>query len=105
MPRAGGEADKLGNYYESIWTVDSLLDLLSEDAISVQAEPFDKSDAEGIEFVKKLADGINEYHSVKRQTVGLSWSLATLARPKPSGRSVLSDLFAKLESDPRTHVA
>ena len=29
MPRAGGEADKLGNRYEAIWTVDRLLDLLA----------------------------------------------------------------------------
>ena len=54
MPRAGGEADKLGNYYEGVWTVDSLLDLLPGDALSLQAEPFDSASSEGIEFIKTV---------------------------------------------------
>ena len=36
MPRAGGEADKLGNRYEAIWTVDTLLDLL---AVEIRGNP------------------------------------------------------------------
>lgn len=96
MPRARGEAAKLGDYYEGIWTVDSLLDLLSEEAISLQPEPIDATDAEGIEFVKTLADGKIEYHSAKRQKVGTAWSLKNFAGTNPSGRSILGDLFAKL---------
>src|SRR5580704_5914052 len=100
MPRARGEADKLGNYYESIWTADSLLDLLSGDAISLTPEPFDETEAEGIEFVKSLDNSVSEYHSVKRQKVGIAWSLADLARKKTNGRSPLGDLFAKLTAHP-----
>lgn len=100
MPRTGGEADKLGDFYEGIWTVDGVLDLLSGDAVSLQVEPFDKSEAEGIEFVKHLANGTIEYHSVKRQKIGLAWSLADLTKPNPGGRSVLVDLFSKLALNP-----
>src|SRR5260370_5862236 len=103
MPRAGGEAEKLGNYYESIWTVDSLLDLLSDDAVALQPELYDESEAEGIEFIKTLANGAIEHHSVKRQKVGIAWSLADLARTKPNGRSILADLFDKLASDPHSY--
>src|SRR3954469_23693200 len=103
MPRPGGEADKLGNHYEGIWTVDNLLDLLSDDAISLQPEPFDKSEGEGLEFIKTLADGTVEYHSAKRQKIGICWSLADLARTKPNGRSILGDLFAKLIANSHAH--
>jgi hypothetical protein len=99
MPRAGGESAKLGDDYERIWTVDSLLDLLSDDVISLEPEPVDPEESEGIEFVKRLSDGTLEYHSVKRQKVGSGWSLADLSRPNPSGRSILKDLFLKLTSD------
>ncbi len=27
MPRSGGEADKLGNHFEAVWTVNAVLDL------------------------------------------------------------------------------
>ncbi|HWQ91019.1 MAG TPA: hypothetical protein VN673_05055, partial [Clostridia bacterium] len=76
--------------------MDSLLDLLSEEAISLQPEPFDKAEAEGIEFIKILVDGKSEYHSAKRQKVGIAWSLKNLTGTKPNGRSILGDLFAKL---------
>lgn len=96
----GGEADKLGNFYEGIWTVDSVLDLLSGDALSLQVEPFDLSEALGIEFIKNLANGTVEYHSVKRQKIGLAWSLADLTKRKSDGRSILGDLFSKLALNP-----
>src|SRR5438067_8288435 len=80
MPRSAGEADKLGNFYEGIWTTDSLLDLLSGDCISVTLEPIDQNEGKGVEFVKVLPGGIPQYHSVKRQTVGDAWSLAKLTR-------------------------
>jgi hypothetical protein len=96
MPRARGEAAKLGDHYEGIWTVDNLLDLLSGEAISLQPEPFDATEAEGIEFIKSLADGKAEYHSAKRQKPGIAWSLADLTRPHPNGHSILGDLFSKL---------
>jgi hypothetical protein len=96
MPRAGGEAAKLGDHYEAIWTVDSLLDSLSGEAVLVQPEPFDEEEAEGIEFIKVLDNGETEYHSVKRQKVGESWSLNNLTATSTKGRSILGDLFSKL---------
>lgn len=92
----GGESAKLGDYYEGIWTVDSLLDLLSGEALSLQPEPLDRTEGEGIEFIKVFPEGEVEYHSAKRQKPGLAWSLADLARVNPNGRSVLGDLFLKL---------
>src|SRR6185312_8146420 len=100
MPRPGGEADKLGNFYEGIWTADSILDLLSGTALSLQVEPFSPSEALGIEFIKNLLTGAIEYHSAKRQKIGLAWSLADLTKRKLDGRSILGDLFSKLALNP-----
>lgn len=49
MPRAGGESGKLGNQYESVWTVDALLDVPEGRALSLTAEPFDRGQEVGIE--------------------------------------------------------
>ena len=57
MPRAGGEADKLGNRYEAIWTVDTLLDLLAGRVVSVIIESLDEYEARGAEFITTLSDG------------------------------------------------
>ncbi len=97
MPRAGGESDKLGNRYEGIWTVDSLLDVLQGEATSLIIEPFG-DDAVGIEFIKALANGTREFHSVKRQTTR-TWSLSELTKIESNGRSKLGDLFRKLEGN------
>ncbi len=102
MPRVGGESGKLGDRYEAIWTVDSLLDVLRGEAEWLIVEPFDRTEALGIEFKKALHAGV-EFHSAKRQTTGPIWSLADLVRPD-NGRSVLGDLFEKLDLDPRSHV-
>lgn len=104
MPRAGGEAEKLGNHFEGVWTADGLLDLLSGDALSLTVEPFGP-DALGIEFVKETTTGKREFHSVKRQTTGATWSLYELAALKGPGRSILSDLLAKLDADANNRVA
>ncbi len=72
MPRSGGDAGKLGDFYEGIWTVDSVLDLFSGRALSLQVEPLDEAHAEGVEFIKNLPNGTVEYHSVKRQKIGLA---------------------------------
>jgi len=71
MPRPGGEADKLGNRYEGVWTVDSLLDVLA----AVIVEPLTE-DHLGVEFVKELHDGRREFHSAKRQTISAIWRLS-----------------------------
>lgn len=94
MARAGGEADKLGNRYEAVWTVDSLLDVLAGEAQALTAEPL--SGELGIEFVKELNDGSREFHSAKRQTTSLTWSLRKLTAVGGTGRSILQDLFDRI---------
>lgn len=94
MPRAGGEADKWGNRYEALWTVDSVLDVLFGDAQTITVEPL--TDGQGVEFVKERHDGSVEFHSVKRQTTGNAWTLYNLTAIGKTGRSILQDLFEKL---------
>ncbi len=98
MPRAGGEADKLGNRYEAVWTIDSLLDVLAGEAQALTAEPL--TGELGIEFLKELNDGSREFHSAKRQTTGLTWSLNTLTAVGDAGRSILQDLFDQIAAAP-----
>ena len=97
MPRPGGESDKLGNRYESLWSVHNVLDLLDGQAVSVEVEAFEES--KGIEFIKTNRDGSREFHSVKRQHPGPGWTLSELTRRDEHGRSVLGDLFEKLAAD------
>ena len=49
MPRPGGEADKIGNQYEGIWTVDCALDVFVGKAASITVEAFGEI-SEGVEF-------------------------------------------------------
>lgn len=104
MPRAGGEADKLGNRYEAVWTVDTALDVLAGDVVSVTVEPFG-DDAAGVDLVRCLPDGTREYHSVKRQTTAREWSVDALCRPSQTGRSILSEIISKLHLGPNVRVA
>jgi hypothetical protein len=101
MPRLGGEAGKLGDRYEGIWTGDTLLDLVTGNATAVSVEPFGEN-AIGIEFWKTLPDATVEYHSVKRQKSGATWSLYDLVSTGENGRSILSDLLAKTTLDSKT---
>lgn len=99
MPRAGGEADKLGNRYEGIWTIGRLLELAAAKSESLTVEPIG-DEAIGIEFVVRHVDGTRECHSAKRQRTRGEWSLAVLTRKdKKTGRSILNDLFARLSTD------
>jgi hypothetical protein len=98
MARAGGESDKLGNRYEAVWTVDSLLDVLVGEAKALTVEPL--TDELGIEFMKELNDGRCEYHSAKRQTTGQTWSLSKLTALGDNGRSILQDLFDRISASP-----
>jgi hypothetical protein len=97
MPRPGGESDKLGNRYEGFWTVLNVLDLLTGDAVALEPEPLEES--RGIEFIKTLRGNSREFHSVKRQRAEDGWRLSDLVRPDARGRSVLGDLFEKIDID------
>lgn len=89
----------MGNRYEGIWTIDNVLDVLTGETRSISIEPIEEGT--GIEFILTLNNGAKEYHSVKRQTTQLVWSLNQLtAADKKSGRSILSDLFEKIAPSP-----
>src|SRR5687768_5453008 len=91
----GGVWDKLGNRYESLWTIAVLLSVVRGEAVSVTVEPHGE-DGQGVEFFTELNDGTRECVSAKRQTAVNVWSLAELTRPKETGRSILGDLFDRL---------
>ncbi|MYD91348.1 MAG: ATP-binding protein [Caldilineaceae bacterium SB0662_bin_9] len=89
MPRPGGEADKLGNRYESLWTVDAVLDLIDCEYRDLTVEAVG-DEAAGVEFVRTTQEGIREYHSIKRQHARGNWTFYELAR-----EDVLNDLIVK----------
>ena len=98
MPRPGGEADKLGNHFEAVWTVYVVLDVFDGISSAITAEP--PGDVSlGVEFYVEGADGSHQYHSVKRQKTGGDWSIADLCAHNATGRSVLGDLFDKSTLD------
>ncbi|MGH3564888.1 MAG: hypothetical protein ACRDRH_02405 [Pseudonocardia sp.] len=76
-PRAGGEADKVGNLYESTWTVMHLLYVLHGRGHSVEPEGVGDA-AEGSEFTYRDATS-TQAHQLKRQH-GLNnhWTVASL---------------------------
>ena len=39
MPRPGGEADKVGNHYEAVWTVSAVLDVFEGASEAITVEP------------------------------------------------------------------
>lgn len=76
-PRSGGEADKIGNRYESAWIVRQLLEILAGGAEALTVEPVGDI-GRGIEFVVRRGD-VTEVHQLKRQHGSAnSWSVATL---------------------------
>ena len=93
MPRTGGEADKLGNRYESLWTVDAALDLIDGAYLDLTVEAVG-DEAAGVEFFRTTEAGVREYHSIKRQHSRGNWTIALLARV-----DILNDLVAKTGMD------
>ena len=91
MPRSGGESDKLGNFFEAVWTVNCAVDVLLGRHRSITVEAF-TDESLGVEFHIDQNDGGRQYHSVKRQTQGGDWSVAKLTEKDGSGRSILGDL-------------
>ena len=75
MTLAGGPAAKLGNRYETLWTVRECIRVLRGDADSIRIEEPGDDKAE---FVVK-AGKLRERHQVKRSHPNGKWSLAALA--------------------------
>jgi hypothetical protein len=76
-PRAGGESDKIGNRYESAWTVHHLLLVLEGTFDSIRVEDPTLL-GEGSEFTARKKDAV-ELHQVKRQLGGAaSWTIRRL---------------------------
>jgi hypothetical protein len=76
-PRAGGEADKLGNHYEGAWTVWQILQVLAGRIDSVVVEPLGDI-GNGIEFTVRHHNVV-EAHQVKRQHGNANyWTLGDL---------------------------
>ncbi|PJZ28408.1 NACHT domain-containing protein [Leptospira kmetyi] len=98
MTEVGGAADKLGNTFETLWSLRTIIRLLTDDLESILFEP--KKDSEGIEFVATRSSGKKEFHSVKFHSAP-SWGMSDLTSVK-KGRSVFWDLFKKNEKDPNS---
>lgn len=77
--RPGGSADKLGNHYESMWTVWHLLQVLAGTVDSITVEELG-APGKGAEFTLRRRGDV-QVHQTKRQLTGSkSWSLADLHR-------------------------
>ena len=97
MPRPGGESDKFGNRYESLWSVDAILDLIEGEYASLSFEPLG-DEAAGIEFFGTTQKTGRQYHSIKRQQTRGNWTLGRLAqRLGNAERSILGDLVQKVK--------
>ncbi|MBT9099808.1 hypothetical protein KFZ76_19100 [Methylovulum psychrotolerans] len=93
MPYPGGGADKMGNYYEALWTVYCLLRILKGEATGITLEPLG-DEGDGVEFKLEINSG-SEYHQVKRQNGSAGhWKL-----PKLNAKGVLAAAKAKLGRD------
>lgn len=95
MPRPGGEADKFGNRYEGVWTVDAALDVIEGEYVELVVEGIGDEDA-GVEFYRTDSHNAREYHSIKRQHSRGNWTISLLTkRDTSNGRSILGDLLQK----------
>lgn len=74
-PSAGGIWDKLGNRFETRWTIRSLIDLLDGSALAVLLET---TGDEGFEFTVERPPGL-DHHQCKRQLAsGKDWRISDL---------------------------
>lgn len=91
MPLPGGPANKLGNRYESWWTIRQLVRIIDKEADSIRIEDpnFDKA-----EFVVAVGD-CRELHQAKRSHPGGKWNLSDL-------RSILQVTFEQLSASENT---
>ena len=100
MSRTGGEADKFGNRYEDLWTVDAVLDLIDGEYAALTVEAIG-DEAAGVEFFRTDHSGTREYHSIKRQQSQGNWTIRGLTPKEPQERSILGDLLKKIHPDAR----
>ena len=91
MPLPGGPANKLGNRYESWWTIRQLVRIIDKEVDSIRIEDpnFDKA-----EFVVAVGDS-RELHQAKRSRPEGKWNLSDL-------RSILEVMFEKLSANENT---
>ncbi|HWP40499.1 MAG TPA: hypothetical protein VNL70_06190, partial [Tepidisphaeraceae bacterium] len=102
MPAKGGAAGKAGDQYESLWTVDAALRVIKGLADHVRYESLDPDESRGVEFILQIEAQHVEFWSVKLQTTtAAGWTLAALVKRDERGRSILGDLLAHVERDPR----
>ena len=85
MPRPGGEADKLGNRYESLWVVDAALDLIDGEYVDIVVAAIG-DEAAGVEFFRTTSSSTHEYHSLKRQQADGNWTISRLGARKATVR-------------------
>lgn len=102
MPRSGGDSDKLGNHFESLWTLWCALDVVQGYVATITVEALEVS--EGVEFCILNNNHTRTFCSVKRQKQGGDWSIADLTRKNETGRSILHDLVSKVETFPNATV-
>ena len=77
-PRAGGEADKIGNRYEAAWAIWHALRCLRESRTALTVEEFDPDLGKGSEFTFVSKAG-TEVHQVKRQSGSANgWTIKAL---------------------------
>ena len=91
MPLPGGPANKLGNRYESWWTIHQLVRIIDKEADSIRIEDpnFDKA-----EFVVAVGDS-RELHQAKRSRPEGKWNLSNL-------RSIIEAMFEELSANENT---
>lgn len=97
LVRIGGESDKLGNHYETLWRLKLLLDLIAGDAETLVVEGFDRTRTNGVDAeVTRLEKGrlITEFHSVKRQNTEGIWKPGRMVNQ--GDRSPLPPLITKM---------
>jgi hypothetical protein len=100
MPSKGGASGKFGDQYESLWTVDAAMRVITGNAEFIVYESLDPEASRGVEFNVQTPAGTVEFWSLKRQTTtAAGWTLATLVKPDDGGRSILGDLVAHVERD------
>ena len=76
-PRSGGESDKLGNYYEGLWIVWQMLEVIAGRADSITVEAVGEL-GDGAEFVLRFGERF-ELHQLKRQIRNANdWTLGAL---------------------------